>query len=106
MHGHALEVGILHTLVHDRVVEHLARRQAPHLDQPVDRGAAPVELQVGMRVERERHRAEVDLGRQAPVQPDLFLAIKAPGFERAKVEQLIAHRFLELVDIGAGQEHP
>jgi hypothetical protein len=47
----------------------------PHLHEPVDGGSFASKLHFILRFERQRDDTQIDIGRQPPVQPDLFFTI-------------------------------
>jgi hypothetical protein len=80
-------------------------REAPHPQGVLDRLARPAHAPAA-RLERDRHHAQVDLGRGAAVQAQLLFAVKAPRLQRRKIEEAEAHRLLHLVRVVAREEHP
>ena len=88
------------------MVEHVTGRQAAHPDQPVDDHAFPAEPQPPTGIHAQRHDAQVDVGSKTAVQAHFSVAIAASGSERARIEGSEADRFLELVGVVVGQEHP
>ncbi len=92
-------------------VEQRVGVEPPHDDDPVDGVGRPLaalaQAQVVCRRLRrrgDRRHAQIERGRGAPVERHLRLGAVAPGLGRAVVHEGKAHRALQLVDIGAGQE--
>ena len=80
-------------------------REPPHADGVVDDlalGAEPVAL----RAEPDRDDAEIDVGREPPVQPHLVLAAAPASLERRVVHEPVVDGTLELPDFPVGEEHP
>jgi hypothetical protein len=57
-------------------------------------------------VEGHGNDAEIDIGGQAPIQPDLGLTGLIPLFFGAEVEKPERHGLLHLVGVFAPEEHP
>ena len=81
-------------------------RQAPHRHQPLDGVAVFAEGQGPAGVAGQREDAEIDVGRQPPVQPDLLLAEVPAPLQGREIQALPADRLLHLVGTAVGQEHP
>jgi hypothetical protein len=79
---------------------------AAHLDQELDRPRVILVGQLDPRV-RRRHpaHAEVDVGRQPPVEPYLLAAHLPPPLRGPVVDELERQRLLELIRPIAGEEH-
>jgi hypothetical protein len=104
--GNPTHLGQRQPALGDRLVEHPFARQSMHLDQPVDRLPEPAQAQLAVRTQRQRHDAQIDVRRQPPIEPHFLLTASLPGLEGSEVEELIAHRLLQLVGEALGQEHP
>src|SRR5215471_3599868 len=78
-------------------------RQALHLHGPFDESAVLLNSYSPWRF-HNRHDSEIDVRRQAAVEANLLLTEVASPFERAEVQELELHRFLDLVRERAGQE--
>ena len=107
--GDRLDVGADGRPGADAVVERRSLGEASHDDRVVEdlavRGRS-ADADAPLRVAHDGQHAEVDLGREAAVEPDLLLAVEAPEFERAVVDEAPERdRLLDLVDPLAGQEH-
>src|SRR5262249_35119969 len=79
--------------------------QAPHVNGPIDDRPVAGQRQAALRT-THRLDAQIDVGRQAPVQAHLVLAEAAARPRVAEVEEPEADWPLDLPDVAATQEHP
>ena len=88
-----------------QVAEQILLTELASLDQIFDsRAVATQNRRFGAAGNRDN--VQVQLGRQAAVQADFFLAEMLALFQRGIVEKAEIDRFLDLVNIVAGQQHP
>ncbi len=103
--GELVELWYAQAPVGDTGIEHVALVETPHRDQPVDRLAVAADREPPVQP-RQRLHTEIDIRREAPVEPDLGAAGGFAARQRGEIEIRKAHRLLQLVDVGTGEEHP
>ena len=79
-----------------RPVERRLLVEAAHLDRPFDRRAGAVEREPAVRRARDRHHAQIDLGRERPVDLELGLAGALALIEGRIIQEREAHGTLDL----------
>ncbi len=85
--------------------QQVALREAAHLDRVFDRRAVAVQAR-RFDAAVDRREPEVDVGREAAIQPQLFLAVETPPIEAREIEETEADGFLDLVSEIAAQDDP
>ena len=80
----------------NEAVQHSVRRQAAHVDQPIDSFAVTVELKITLSIHGQGCNAQINTPRQPPVEADLFQAIMPPRFRRAEIQVFRTHGLLKL----------
>ncbi len=106
-----VDVGWPQRLRGDDLVQHALVRQAAHQHQPVDRDARRRQPVFGKQRETtfvplQRQQAQVDLRREATVQPELFPAIVLAQLRCREIQERIADRLLHLQHAFAGDDDP
>ena len=87
------------------MVERAGLVEPPHMDGPLDRLVRRRRSQGPRRLPGDRHGAEIDVGRIAPVHGDLRLAGLRRLVEGRLVEERKPDRPLDLVDVETGEKH-
>src|SRR5262245_600416 len=78
--------------------------ELPHLDRVLERLTFAADARRrGLTL--ERHDLKVQIRRETPVQPELFLARQAALLERGEIQKTQIKRLLQLVRVRPGQEH-
>ena len=103
--GNAGDVIACRTSLPERHLKRRPLRQATHLDQPVDDLSLALDREP-LAVPAKRARAEIDIGREPPVQPDFVHYRTSAPRKRPEVEKVVPDRLLQLVDPVAGKEDP
>ena len=85
--------------------QQVALRETAHPDRVLDRRAVAVQPR-RIDAAEDRRELEIDLGREAAIQPQLFLAVEAAPLEAREIDEAKADRFLDLVGEVAGENHP
>ena len=93
-----------HSPLADRAIEHQLAGQTAHSDQPFHGLAITSEPQRSFRRSCQRHNIEIDIRREAPVEPHLFKAVGVTRLERAEVQKFVTNRFLQLVGMPVGEK--
>ncbi len=86
------------------MVERAGFVESPHVDRPLDRVAVSVDIQ-NRPFAGDRHGAEIDVRRVAPVDGHLRLAGASPLLERRLVQKGKPDRPLDLVDVETREKH-
>ncbi len=83
-------------------------RPAPHLDQPTSDGAVLAQLQTPLRVDNRCDDTAINIGSQAVIQAQLFLAIMASRLDGSEAEKAITYTygFLQLERLAICQKNP
>lgn len=80
----------------DALVQHIALRQAPHFDQPVDDAAPAAKRETARSVTPKRKDPAIGFGSKVGVQPQFLATVEVPLRDCAEVEERMPDRLLSL----------
>ena len=88
----------------EHALEHPGLVELSHSDRVLDGLSITADARV-CGLPGDGNNIQVQLGREAPVQPQLLLAAEAALLERREIQKAEIQRLLELIRVLAGQEH-